>query len=133
MEDAPDIEVICALGVEDEPGKAPKRPGSHARQVEILTNARRAAGRMTGNMAESKGQGVDEANRHRLTRFCSVVVDGVFNILPRTLAEDDGAFGQICPLPRARARSPSKKAASATGPGGDSPPSSKKPRNSSRS
>ena len=116
VQHTPDVDVVGVLDIEDQIGIPSQRPGTKARQVQLVGVSRRASGRMPADVAVRVLQGVDEAERGCLGIFGQVVGDRVLDIPMGLLARDDGlgphdrlrVLAFALAAPRARSRKPSK-------------------------
>lgn len=93
MQDAPDVEVIVTLDIEDEP-VVPLHPDrTKTGQTQLMRPARRADAGIIGDRADCALHRIDEAKRDILPRFTCEPIDSTLKIAPRQFAQD-GTFAR---------------------------------------
>lgn len=89
MQDAPDVDVIIMLHVEDQVREAFQRPGSYAGQFEFESVARRSAGRVARYVPKCLFDGINEARCNTFVSLLEIVFHCLQNILIGSASPDD--------------------------------------------
>lgn len=126
VQDAPDIDVVGRLPVENQIRVASEGPRAQVGDAQGVTVAWGACGSVLANVPICLLQGVDEAQGCVGGVLAQIVVDRCLDVRAGLGTRNDG-FGLHALVPdagpvRTRCRSASKYAGSATGPGADAAP-----------
>ena len=138
MEDAPDVDVVRTIQIEDEIGKALQRPKAQLRQLKLVGVPKGTRCGVSRQVVKGFLQRANKRQRRRFTGFPAIVVDGIVNVGQCAATRDNGldvhlASARYLDLGRARRRSPAKKALFTGCPGAEVAPSSSIPRRRWRS
>ena len=90
MQHPPDLDMIFPLDVEDQVGEMSHRPATDAGQFEFERMAGGTPFGMMGDMPECLFDGVDKAQRDPVAGLLEVMLYGLYKILVRPGAPDDG-------------------------------------------
>lgn len=105
---APDIDAVASFGEEDQVRVAAQWPRPQAGKIQFVRIARRTRARMATEVAKSTLQFVNETERRLLGVLAEVVGNGIFDVLARKGARNDGLDRHLPAALRTRLRSFSK-------------------------
>lgn len=80
MQYTPDVDVAGQIDVEDEIRIALQGPGTQARQIQFMGVARRANGRLAGDLVIGLLQRLNETERNLFACFAQVEIDRILDI-----------------------------------------------------
>ena len=89
MQDAPNVDVVVALDVEDQVRIAFQWPKAQARQIKLVGAPGRARWRVAGDVRIGLLQGVNESERGLSRVLTQVIRDGLIDILVGPLTWND--------------------------------------------
>lgn len=89
VQDAPHVQVIRGLQVEDHVWEAAQQPRAQVREIELGRVARRASRRVLAEVLQTDLQSVNEVDRNFDASLLPVPVDRFLDVLPSTIPEDD--------------------------------------------
>jgi len=90
VEDAPDVDVVRPIQVEDEKGKARQRPKAQLRQLKFVGITKGTRCGVSRQMVKGFLKGVNKCQRRRSIGFPAIVVDGIVNVGQCAATRDDG-------------------------------------------
>lgn len=95
MEDAPDVDLVFPLDVEDEMGEPGEWPCAQLWEVELVGEAERPDVGLAGVLMEGTLDGVDESASDVVAGVVDVVVDGGPDVVGGEVAEPDRFGHQV--------------------------------------
>ena len=104
MEDAPDVDVLCAFHVEDQVRKALQGPTSQTWKIQLVSVSRRPCGRMASHVGVGMLERIDKAQCNMLPGLAQVVIYGLFGIPDGSRTRDHGLVGHLVRGLRTRSR-----------------------------
>jgi|GEM_PF-2077065 len=90
MQDAPDVDVIVRVKINDDIRVSIQPAAAQPGKIKVMTPPWRTRGRSPCNTLEGILDCADKAQGNVLTSFGQIVGDRLFDILPRSLAREDG-------------------------------------------
>lgn len=95
MEHTPDIDVIIALDIKDEVGKAFQHAATQPRKAKLIAVPRRPGGRLVGDGAVYALQCIDETDGNVGSGFANVVVNCCLDVASRRFARPDRLLSHL--------------------------------------
>ena len=108
MQDAPDVDMIVPLDIEDEVGKSRDPAGAEARQFQLMRKSRRSRAGLCGNGAKGGFERTDEVQRNIGPGRFGIMIDRRLDILTSQGAGNDGLCAHLAMRLPARSRRVSK-------------------------